>query len=159
MRQVGVADGSVASRTVRCQSLGQQSFKGRPSRETVLARHLARAPRDNPFPRFRARLERDLEWLMRSGLERFHAYSFANLRQYGACFELASSYLGWLGGHGVRGLEAPGLALRNIAETAKRLQFQLARSMSRGKALDLAAVDAMAAQWTLAMGELQGRFA
>ena len=125
----------------------------------LLARHLARAPRDNPFPRFRARLERDLEWLMRAGLERFHAYSFANLRQYGACFELAGSYLHWLAGHGTPGLEAPELAFRNIAETAKRLQFQLARSMSRGKPLDLAPVDAMGAQWTLAMGELQGRFA
>jgi hypothetical protein len=125
----------------------------------LLARHLARAPRDNPFPRFRARLERDLEGLMRAGIERFHAYSFANLRQYGACFELGEAYLRWLGSHGVAGVETPALALRNIAETAKRLQFQLARSMSRGKPLDLAPIDAMAAQWTLAMGELQSRFA
>jgi hypothetical protein len=125
----------------------------------LLARHLARAPRDNPFPRFRARLERDLEGLMRAGIERFHVYSFANLRQYGACFELGESYLRWLGSHGVAGVETPALALRDIAETAKRLQFQLARSMSRGKPLDLAPIDAMAAQWTLAMGELQGRFA
>jgi hypothetical protein len=126
---------------------------------SLLPRHLARAPRDNPFPRFRARLEHDLEWLMRAGLDRFHAYSFANLRQYGACFELASSYLGWLAQNGAAGLEAPRLALGNIAETAKRLQFQLARSMSRGKVLDLTPIDAMGAQWTLAMGELQGRFA
>jgi hypothetical protein len=125
----------------------------------LLARHLARAPRDNPFPRFRARLERDLEGLMRAGIERFHVYSFANLRQYGACFELGESYLRWLGSHGVAGVETPALALRDIAETAKRLQFQLARSMSRGKPLDLAPIDAMAAQWTLAMGELHSRFA
>jgi hypothetical protein len=125
----------------------------------LLARHLARAPRDNPFPRFRARLERDLEGLMRAGIERFHVYSFANLRQYGACFELGESYLRWLGSHGVAGVETPALALRDIAETAKRLQFQLARSMSRGKPLDLAPIDAMAAQWALAMGELHSRFA
>ncbi len=116
-------------------------------------------PRDNPFPRFRERLERDLEWLMRSDIGRFHAYSFANLRQYGACFELAESYLRWLGGHGVEGLEAPAARLRDIAETAKRFQFQLARSMARGKPLELAPIGAMAAQWSAAMGELQSRCA
>jgi hypothetical protein len=125
----------------------------------LLRRHLARAPRENPFPRFKARLEHDLGWLMGSDIGRFHAYSFANLRQYGACFELGETYLRWLQSHGTPGLEAPALALRNIAETAKRLQFQLARSMMRGKPLDLAPVDAMAAQWDLAMGELQGRHA
>ncbi len=121
----------------------------------LLARHLARAPRDNPFPRFKERLVRDLGWLMEGDIARFHAYSFANLRQYGACFELAESYLRWLAGHGVARLETPTLALRNIAETAKQLQFQLARSMARGKPLDLAPVDAMAAQWNLALGELR----
>jgi len=126
---------------------------------TLLARHLARAPRENPFPRFKARLEHDLAWLMGSDIARFHAYSFANLRQYGACFELAETYLRWLGSHGSAGLEAPAAALRSIAETAKRLQFQLARSMTRGKALDLAPIDEMAAHWDLALGELRERHA
>jgi hypothetical protein len=125
----------------------------------LLSRHLARAPADNPFPRFKARLGEDLAWLMEGDRARFHAYSFANLRQYGACFELGETYLRWLAGHGVPGLEAPALALRNIAETAKQLQFQLARSMARGKPLDLASVDAMAAQWNLALGELRRRHA
>ena len=125
----------------------------------LLRRHLARAPRENPFPRFRARLERDLEWLMRSDIERFHAYSFANLRQYGACFELAESYLRWLGSHGLQGAEAPAARLREIAETAKRMQFQLARSMARAKPLDLTPIDAMGAQWSAAMDEMQSRFA
>jgi len=120
----------------------------------LLARHLARAPASNPFPRFKERLARDLAWLMEGDSARFHAYSFANLRQYGACFELAETYLRWLAGHGVGRLEAPALALRNIAETAKQLQFQLARSMARRKPLDLTPVDAMAAQWELALGEL-----
>jgi len=125
----------------------------------LLRKHLARAPRENPFPRFRARLERDLEWLMRSDLARFHAYSFANLRQYGACFELAESYLRWLGSHGIEGVEEPAARMRDIAETAKRFQFQLARSMARAKPLDLAPIDAMAAQWSAAMDEMQSRFA
>lgn len=121
----------------------------------LLARHLGRAPTDNPFPRFRARLEHDLAWLMEGDIARFHAYSFANLRQYGACFELAETYLRWLAGQGVARLETPALALRNIAETAKQLQFQLARAMARRRPLELAPVDAMAAQWDLALGELR----
>ena len=125
----------------------------------LLRRHLARAPRDNPFPRFRERLDRDLQWLLRAGIERFHAYSFANLRQYGACFELGESYLRWLGSHGVEGVEAPASRLHAIAETAKRLQFQLARSMARAKPLDLAPIDAMAGDWAAAMDELRSRFA
>jgi len=125
----------------------------------LLRRHLARAPRDNPFPRFRARLERDLEWLLAADIARFHAYSFANLRQYGACFELGETYLRWLAAHGSEGLEAAAAALRDIAETAKRLQFQLARSMARGKPLDLTPVDAMAEQWDVAMTHLRERLA
>lgn len=123
----------------------------------LLARHLARAPRENPFPRFRERLARDLEWLLASQIERFHAYSFANLRQYGACFELAESHLRWLATHGIAGLDAPAAALHDIAETAKRFQFQLARSMARGKPLDLTPIDAMAMQWSAALDGLRSR--
>jgi hypothetical protein len=125
----------------------------------LLARHLARVPRENPFPRFKARLEHDLAWLMGSDIERFHAYSFANLRQYGACFELGETYLLWLAAHGAARLDAPAAALRTIAETAKRLQFQLARAMTRGKPLDLAPIDDMAREWDFALGGLRERFA
>lgn len=125
----------------------------------LLRRHLARVPRGNPFRRFRERFARDLETLMGEDIAHFHAYSFANLRQYGACFELGESYLRWLAGHGVRGLEASALALRNIAETAKAFQFQLARAMARRKPLELAPLGAMGAQWDLALGALGERFA
>ncbi len=124
----------------------------------ILRRHVARMPRDNPFPRFRERFAAELEAMLGADLARFHAYSFANLRQYGACFELAETHLRWLAGHGVDGLEAPALALRHIAETAKAFQFQLARAMTRRKPLDLAPVGAMAAQWTLAADALHARF-
>ncbi len=125
----------------------------------LLRRHLARVPEDNPFPRFKQRFARDLEWLMGADIARFHTYSFANLRQYGACFELGETYLRWLRSRGVAGVEAPALALRNIAETAKAFQFQLARAMARRKPLDLTPLDAMAAQWDLAVSSLQARFA
>lgn len=125
----------------------------------VLRRQLERAPRGNPFPRFRERFERDLEWLMAADIGRFHAYSFATLRQYGACYELAQSYLAWLADKGLaeaRGLDTP---FGEIAQTAKAFQFQLARSMSRKKPLDLAPLDAMGHQWQRGMEALRSRFA
>ena len=125
----------------------------------LLRRHAARIPGDNPFPRFKARFAEDLRWLANADMGRFHAYSFATLRQYGACFELAESSLRWLAGQGVEGLEDGAAALHRIAETAKAFQFQLARAMSRKKPLDLAALDAMGEDWARALPPLQERFA
>lgn len=125
----------------------------------LLAKHLQRVPADNPFPRFKARFATDLEWLVGSPIERFHAYSFANLRQYGACFELAGSALRWLAAGGLGGCEEPARHLRDIAEAAKAFQFQLARAMARGKPMDLAPIDAMGESWRAAMHGLRARFA
>lgn len=124
----------------------------------LLRSNLAHVPQRNPFHAFRQRFEQDLAWLLQAPIERFHAYSFATLRQYGACFELGETYLRWLGGHGIEGLAQPAGALHDIAETAKTFQFQLARSMARHKPLDLAPIDAMAARWDDAMGTLRQRF-
>jgi hypothetical protein len=124
----------------------------------LLRGHLARAPRDNPFTRFKARFARDLEQLLAADLDHFHKYSFATLRQYGACFELAETYLRWLGEKGIAGLEVSCGAFQQISQTAKAFQFQLARSMARKKPLDLAPLDAMAAQWDVGMTLLRSRY-
>src|SRR2546423_9385875 len=97
----------------------------------ILGQHLQRIPRMNPFPRFKERFARDLEWLMAAPITDFHKYSFATLRQYGACFELGGTYLSWLGAQGVDGLDETVAALESISHTAKAFQFQLARSMAR----------------------------
>jgi hypothetical protein len=128
----------------------------------LLDRHLARVPRSNPLRRFKQRFAQDLEWLQRSDIAVFHAYSFVTLRMYGACYELAETYLRWLQGQGAgrlgeSGLGQPIAALQRISQAAKALQFQLARSMARKKALDLAALDSMAADWDDCMERLQCR--
>ena len=125
----------------------------------TLARHLARAPRENPFPRFRDGFVRDLDWLMKADLERFHAYSFATLRQYGACFELAETYLRWLAAQGVDGLEGAAGSFGAISTTAKAFQFQLARAMTRRKPMELEPLEEMGREWEKAMGMLRERFA
>jgi hypothetical protein len=124
----------------------------------LLRKHLARVPAANPFARFRERLDADLEWLLKADIARFHQYSFATLRQCGACFELAETYLHWLGAHGIEAMGVSAAALRELSQAAKAFQFQLARSIARGKALDLAPLDAMGAQWESALAPLQSRF-
>jgi hypothetical protein len=124
----------------------------------ILQRELARAPSDNPFPRFKARFSQDLAGLLAADIAHFHAYSFANLRQYGACFELAETYLRWLGDNGIVGVAEASNAFRDIAQTAKAFQFQLARAMARGKPLDLTPLDAMGEKWARGMALLQANF-
>jgi hypothetical protein len=117
----------------------------------LLHRHLAQAPRDNPFPRFRKRFEHDLPQLLGADISQFHAYSFATLRQYGACYELAEAHLRWLGAHGSPKLLEAADAFRDLAQSAKSFQFQLARSMARNKPLDLAPLDTMGQHWARGM--------
>lgn len=124
-----------------------------------MRRQLARAPRANPFRRFKPRFTEDLAWLGGQDIAAFHAYAFANLRQFGACYELAASYLRWLAGHGIASLEAPAADMEAIAQSAKALQFQLARAIARRKPVDLAPLDAMADCWDRALPALRERFA
>jgi hypothetical protein len=124
----------------------------------LLRRHLEAAPVENPFPRFKARLDEDLEWLMKSGLQAFHQYSFATLRQYGACFELAQTYLQWLAANGERGLDEEIRAVGEISEGAKIFQFQLARAVGRGSPPDLSPIAAMGERWERAMLRLKSRY-
>jgi hypothetical protein len=129
------------------------------SRSLRTLRHFAqRMPEKNPFGLFKSRFAADLPWLMDPSipdLARFHAYSFATLRQFGACYELASSYISWLGSHGVQGLAPAGEAFLRIAQGAKALQFHFARALSRGKPLDLSPLDAMGESWESAAATLK----
>lgn len=121
----------------------------------ILRRRLQFIPQANPFDAFKSRFERDLQWLASESLEAFHRYSFATLRQFGACFELAATYLKWLHQHNVKGLEEPIHAFTELSAGGKTIQFQLARSMTRKKPLDLAPIDQMATTWRSAMTTLK----
>ncbi len=123
----------------------------------LLGAHLRALP-TNPFLRFKERFGRDATWLCTAEIEVFHAYSFVSLRQYGACYELAATYLRWLAGQGVAVPEAATAALDEIAVSTKAFQFQLARAMARKRAIDLAPLDENAARWEHAMGALVPRF-
>jgi hypothetical protein len=115
-------------------------------------------PTENPFIGFKAQLEKDLAWLREQDIEMFHQYSFATLRQLGACFELSASYLNWLSQQGEKDLEAISEQFQKISEMAKIYQFQLARVISRGKALDINTLDTMAEIWHSAMQSLKQKY-
>jgi hypothetical protein len=123
----------------------------------LLKKHLALAPTANPFTGFRSRFSSDLAGLLQEDLERFHQYSFATLRQYGACYELSATYLTWLVAQGEPVADARD-AFQMLSEKTKTFQFQLARAMARGKSLDLTALDEMAGFWERGMSVLKGRY-
>jgi hypothetical protein len=124
----------------------------------LLRDHLQRLPTVNPFVPFKQKFSSDLEWLMQADIGVFHAYSFATLRQYGACFELAETYLRWLAEQGCDDLTVSVDALQQVSQQTKAFQFQLARAMARKKPLDLAPLDTMAEQWQIAMNPLVQRY-
>ena len=129
-----------------------------PASLRLLQKHLELVPESNPFVAFKARFQADLDALLQQSLDVFHQYSFATLRQYGACYELAARYLQWLEDQGERGLAELTQAFLDLSEGAKSLQFQLARAMARRKPLDLSALDAMAATWDTGVSGLRSRY-
>ena len=121
----------------------------------LLQRQLQLLPEANPFKKFKPRFEADLQWLATEPLETFHLYSFATLRQFGACYELAATYLGWLQSQDVAQLEVPIEAFTDLSTGAKTMQFNLARAMMRKKPLDLSSIDLMASRWQTAVDHLK----
>lgn len=128
--------------------------------ERLLARHLDRACVDNPIPAMAAKIERDMEWLRTEDGETFHQYAFGICRQCGASAELAADFLCWLadcGGSDGVALFAAAEHLRSLAQSAKALQFALAR-MARGRPGDISSlVSDMQSQWSEAYASLRAR--
>jgi hypothetical protein len=123
-----------------------------------LRHHLARRPPANPFVPFKAKFEADFPGLLAAEIETFHAYSFATFRQYGACFELVATYLGWLAEQGQPVPAEAIAAFDTISRSTKAFQFQLARAMARRRPLDLAPLDETARRWEEGMSALDKAF-
>ncbi|HEY5250073.1 MAG TPA: DUF1839 family protein [Acidimicrobiales bacterium] len=125
---------------------------------TLVRHHLGLRPATNPMVRFRARLESDIEWLRPLGDSAFHPYAFATCRQAGANQEVAASFVDWLDQRDGGGLQKAADAFREIAATAKGLEFTLARAV-RGRKVDLATpFGIMADAWEVAMETLVARY-
>ncbi len=94
----------------------------------LLKRHFARRPDANPIAAFAEVFPTQVEAIAERPFGYFHTYAFNTLRQFGANFELLASHLAWLSP--LQFEEAAAHALK-ISETAKTVQFQLARAVTR----------------------------
>lgn len=125
----------------------------------LLGNHLERVPKENPFARFGASLQRDLDALRGQSEAAYHQYAFATLRQCGSCFELASSYMAWLMAHGERGLEPVRDGFDSISSAAKGIQLRAARAVLQGRPYSAdSAIETMASSWSRAIAELGARY-
>jgi hypothetical protein len=97
----------------------------------LLTRHIWRMPKQNPIAEFSRVFPHQVSMLAERPFEFFHKYAFNTLRQLGANFELAATHFQWLSGLGEASAAAQ--AAMKIAETAKSVQFQLARAVTRKK--------------------------
>ena len=113
-----------------------------------LREQLTYRPSMNPWIAFGERLARDLPQLLAGKDSDYHAYAFATVRQCGAAFETAKSFVEWLSHETDPAAEALG---RQVAG-AKNLLFRLARR----RAFDpTPAIQQLAADWEMAMLALE----
>jgi Domain of unknown function (DUF1839). len=126
--------------------------------ERLLRRHFARRPEENPLAAFAAVFPRQVEAVAERPFGFFHKYAFNTLRQFGANFELLASHLQWL--HPEGRFDAEIAEALKISETAKSVQFQLARAVTRKKFDPLAtALDPAVEAWDRLMNGLGDKIA
>lgn len=99
----------------------------------LLSMHLRRRPTHNPVSALRAEFPDHFSRLLVGGMSAFHPYTFNTFRQFGANHELLGHYLAWLDRDKRHGLTTLVEASLTAAETAKALQFRLARMVSRNR--------------------------
>lgn len=116
----------------------------------LLRTHCEWRPVRNPFTAFGERFARDMPALRAAGLEHYHAWAFASIRQAGAAFELAAAHALWLG------FDAPAARFREISSASKSLILKGARAAATGKLFDAnEATAGMAQAWEDGMESLR----
>lgn len=118
----------------------------------LLTEHIARRPATNPVERFGHRLVADLPLLQKNGGETYHLYAFATVRQCGAAWETAATFVRWLE---PRRYADAADAFDALHADAKTLLFRLARCAASGRPYDPEALLAtMAVSWDTALDAL-----
>ena len=116
-----------------------------------LRRQLAYKPKRNPWVEFGERLAKDLPALLAGSENDYHAYAFATVRQCGAAFDIARSFVEWLAPPTSAHARVAAEALGRQALGAKTLLLKLARR----RAFDPArAIEQLAADWSVARNAL-----
>jgi hypothetical protein len=121
----------------------------------LLRRHYAWRPRSNPFSRFAARLAQDLPAMRERGVDHYHQWAFASVRQAGAAFELLGANLRWLAAQGYAPLADAAGSFEAIARANKTLILKGARAVATGKPLNAdELLQGMAHDWERGTGLL-----
>jgi hypothetical protein len=116
----------------------------------IVAREVARRPKENPISAFRARFATDAAWLAENDLAQFHAYAFATIRQLGACFELSATHLKWLSTDEAHTKAAEQFEI--ISNGGKALLFKVARTVGGKKKQNFdETLSAMETAWATGM--------
>ena len=100
---------------------------------SILRRHLARRPRDNPVAALRARVRDQARDVAERPAGFMHKYAFNTARQLGMNFELLGTHLAWLDAQGTERsrLQSAIESCKALSSGAKAFQFQLARAVAR----------------------------
>ncbi len=96
----------------------------------LLRSHLTHRPARNPFTAWRQAFGEHVDMLL-SSPALFHDYAFHFPRLAGSSFEMLASHLEWLAPDELQGVAA---RCGRIAQTAKVIQFRLARAIARRRA-------------------------
>ncbi len=121
-----------------------------------LSVHLSRRPRSNPIARFGAAFAAELPAMQERGLAHYHAWAFATTRQLGACAELLSLHLQWLGDAlgDDRYREASG-RIAKVSAAAKTFILKAARAVNARKPFEASETFAeMAADWDAGLAQV-----
>jgi hypothetical protein len=121
----------------------------------LLKKHFSRRPFQNPVAAYRERFLSDIESLKSTGIDAYHAYAFANLRQLGSGAELLSTQLKWLEQNGQGSFSSSADSFTSLSNGTKTLLMKSARAVVVKKPADLGAmIDELAAHWQSAMHQL-----
>ena len=120
-------------------------------------RHLARLPMTNPVLRFRDRLEADLPAMQERGLQQFHSWAFATVRQLGAAFELAAQNLRWMQNQESLPIQEATFAFEAISTACKTFILKGARAINGRRPLAVRELlDPIALHWERGTQALAG---
>lgn len=103
----------------------------------LMAKHLPRRPKENPVARFGARIAQDIVDLHSQGIQAYHLWAFATIRQLGAAMELLSLHCAWRGDDAAKEASAE---LIKVSHGAKTLILKSARAFNGKKTLDATAI-------------------
>ncbi|MCX6130306.1 MAG: DUF1839 family protein [Proteobacteria bacterium] len=126
----------------------------------LIRKYLKRLPIKNPIKEFQKTFDADIEVLKAAGMDMYHAYAFANLRQLGSAFELAGILMKWLEKDDTSGqwlsIETHFTA---ISQLSKTILLKMARAVANKRPVDFAPLLAeMETHWDQGMDQLTQRF-